>query len=609
MLRNAYACGVPSPRRRHQALHHHRHHGTRSRHAHPGQSAGPRPGSGNPRPDGKPSRTTCGTVPVPDTLSARGQPCPLEKQAVGIAMHLPKRRDASLLLTLALYLRKHAAPRGQMQKAVFLLKSAGRGRAIGASGAAALSGVKPAALISRPEKMGMECRMPDAGRPPLAPAGFRGHDGPCHFRPGTGRARRPGAQTEECPMTRPFRAGALAAATLAAMLPGSALAGAPASWLGGYLCEIKEPLIIYGIEIREKGGETLADIDGDGFQTLMRIRARATGDERSIQLRFKEAREGNALAFFSGDELLLTLERQDGRLLTRWGAIGTGRAPEVCFARTGAAGAGPAGRESMEADPLAAAPGLREAVAAWDEAVRKALQAFNGLSPAEADRLYASDASPLKRLEDAKAYQDADKASQPLFARWGEAGFDDARLSPADRACFDELARHGLARAMSEGTPFFLVDAGAVEEPLYGRLSPSMAGYARLKKSQPAFFVEDAGRRFSVARMLGWAAEWERFVKAGAAGQGRRSAVERYEYLMELCLFSVLDNTPAFPGGRMAEDVRRDLQEGARRLQGSVTGRLAGDYVRDVKAGGWKYSKQTERRYRQQLRQAFQAGQ
>ena len=104
---------------------------------------------------------------MPDTLSARGQPCPLEKQAVGIAMHLPKRRDASLLLTLALYLRKHAAPRGQMQKAVFLLKSAGRDRAIGASGAAAMSGVKPAALISRPEKMGMECRMPDAGRPPL----------------------------------------------------------------------------------------------------------------------------------------------------------------------------------------------------------------------------------------------------------------------------------------------------------------------------------------------------------------------------------------------------------------------------------------------------------
>jgi hypothetical protein len=75
-------------------------------------------------------------------------------------------------------------------------------------------------------------------------------------------------------------------------------------------------------------------------------------------------------------------------------------------------------------------------------------------------------------------------------------------------------------------------------------------------------------------------------------------AAERYEYLMDLCMFSVLDNAPAFSRRKMAEDVRRGLK-------GTVAGRLAGDHVRDVKRNGWKYSETIEQR-RQLLRQAFQ---
>ena len=75
-------------------------------------------------------------------------------------------------------------------------------------------------------------------------------------------------------------------------------------------------------------------------------------------------------------------------------------------------------------------------------------------------------------------------------------------------------------------------------------------------------------------------------------------AAERYEYLMDLCMFSVLDNAPAFSRRKMTEDVRRGLK-------GTVAGRLAGDHVRDVKRNGWKYSETIEQR-RQLLRQAFQ---
>ena len=284
--------------------------------------------------------------------------------------------------------------------------------------------------------------------------------------------------------------------------------------------------------------------------------------------------------------------------------LGSGRRREASFVRSArpeAAGADAGGAGAA----LAAVPGLADAVAAWDEAVRKAIRAFDGLSPAEADRLYASESSPLRRLEDAKAYQDADRAAQPLFARWAQS-FDDARLSPADKACFAELARHGLVKAMTEGTPYFQVDQGAFEARLYARLSPAMADYARLKRRQPAVLVEDAGLLFSIGEMLGWALEWERFIQAGATGLARSQAAAQYEALMELCLFSELDNSPAFAGGRMAEDVRRGLEQGASRLKGTVTGRLAGDYLRDVRQNGWKYNKAVERRHRQLLGQAFQ---
>ncbi|MBR5049791.1 MAG: hypothetical protein IKX75_00465 [Desulfovibrio sp.] len=254
---------------------------------------------------------------------------------------------------------------------------------------------------------------------------------------------------------------------------------------------------------------------------------------------------------------------------------------------------------------LAAVPGLKDAVAAWDGAVRSAIHAFDGLSPAEADRLYASESSPLKRLKDAKAYQDAEMAAQPLFKRWAQ-NFDDARLSPGDRVRFAELARHGLVKAVGEGTPYFKIDQGAIEAPLYAKLSPAMAGYARLKKRQPADFIEDGGLRFSRGKMLGWALEWERFIQAGATGLARSQAIAQYDELMELCMFQVLDNSRAFVRGKMAEDVRRELEEGASRLKGTVTGRLAGDYLRDVRQNGWKYNEAVERRHRQLLRQAFQ---
>ncbi len=330
----------------------------------------------------------------------------------------------------------------------------------------------------------------------------------------------------------------------------------------------------------------------------------ASGDDGVIQLRRKEARADNVLAFFTQGELLLTLEGQDGRLLARWGAIGIGCAPEVCFAKSGKAVAACA-KASGDADPLAIVPGLKEAAAAWNETVRKAVRGFDGRSPAEAEQLYASKRFPLKRLGSPRPTSRSAGLPSPSSRA-------ERRPSTLPGAPLPT----GPALPSSPGTACQGHERGHVLLPhrrgcrrsshLYARLSPDMAGFARLKKSQPAAFVEDAGVASAIASLLGWALERENFTKAGAPRQGRCATVEHWEHLMDLCLFSELDNAPAFPRGRMANELRRGLEKDASHLKGTVTGRLAGDCLRDVKSNGWKYSKAVEQCHRVLLKQAFQ---
>ncbi len=95
------------------------------------------------------------------------------------------------------------------------------------------------------------------------------------------------------------------------------------------------------------------------------------------------------LAFFTQGELLLTLEGQDGRLLARWAPS----APGVRLRSASPSQSRPkrtpqsATKTSGDGDPLSAVPSLKEAVASWDEVVRKAVRGFDGLSPAEAEQL------------------------------------------------------------------------------------------------------------------------------------------------------------------------------------------------------------------------------
>jgi hypothetical protein len=97
--------------------------------------------------------------------------------------------------------------------------------------------------------------------------------------------------------------------------------------------------IEYTIRVFEEGGRLVADVDGDGFQTLLRARCRAKATRGRLELYLERYRDGNGLEPYRAGDRLLTLSRSRGRLLTFWGAL----APQL--------GRRPTGRVYFEAAP------------------------------------------------------------------------------------------------------------------------------------------------------------------------------------------------------------------------------------------------------------------
>jgi hypothetical protein len=80
-------------------------------------------------------------------------------------------------------------------------------------------------------------------------------------------------------------------------------------------------VIEYSIRIYRKDGALMADIDADGHQTLLRLSCKADIQSNRITFRFNNYREENLFELYQPGEVLLSLERKTGRLLTYWGAL------------------------------------------------------------------------------------------------------------------------------------------------------------------------------------------------------------------------------------------------------------------------------------------------
>ena len=104
-------------------------------------------------------------------------------------------------------------------------------------------------------------------------------------------------------------------------------------WVGAYLFEEVSPqdpdmmtatAMEHKIEIYEENGEYFATINIDGFQTMENVKAKVSGDQKSIDLIFDEylpdSIEYEYGRYEQGD-ILLSLERGDSKLITHWGEM------------------------------------------------------------------------------------------------------------------------------------------------------------------------------------------------------------------------------------------------------------------------------------------------
>ena len=105
------------------------------------------------------------------------------------------------------------------------------------------------------------------------------------------------------------------------------LTGCPAdpleTWSGSYSFGESGPensLIVmeYGIKIYKENDVFFATIEIDGFQTMTRIKAKVTGDQKQIVFIFEEYLPDNLYELYNRGDILLGFERSDKGLITHW---------------------------------------------------------------------------------------------------------------------------------------------------------------------------------------------------------------------------------------------------------------------------------------------------
>jgi hypothetical protein len=111
----------------------------------------------------------------------------------------------------------------------------------------------------------------------------------------------------------------------AAQKPGQ-LSGQSAGWQGDYsFGEVGGKntgmVIQYSLKIYTANKMLLADIDADGFQTQLRITCSSKIEGNRIHIYFKNYRQENLFEIYKPGELLLSMERKRGKILTYWQAL------------------------------------------------------------------------------------------------------------------------------------------------------------------------------------------------------------------------------------------------------------------------------------------------
>ena len=189
---------------------------------------------------------------------------------------------------------------------------------------------------------------------------------------------------------------------------------------------------------------------------------------------------------------------------------------------------------------------------------------------------------------------------QPVLQRWVQALMKKGSLTPADQKLLAYLGSLALVPTMEEGLAYLRLDYAAFYKHVH--FSPAARAFVDVLVSQPMNDEDLGGKEYykywSHLHMAEWAAQLEKFLRAHAGNPHAPHALKRYHSIVDLMFFkSVPSRGPNGVIDRWNWQKNEILGPLAQTYQGTLTGRLIGDFIAAVDANGQKEPQGLKQRF------------
>ena len=177
---------------------------------------------------------------------------------------------------------------------------------------------------------------------------------------------------------------------------------------------------------------------------------------------------------------------------------------------------------------------------------------------------------------------------EPVLQRWvQQALMKKGSLTPADQKLLAYLGSLALVPTMEEGLAYLRLDYAAFYKHVH--FSPAARAFVDVLVSQPMSDEDLGGEEYYKywphLHMAEWAAQLEKFLRAHAGNPYAPDALKRYHSIVDLMFFkSVPSRGPNGVIDRWNWQKNEILGPLAQTYQGTLTGRLIGDFIAAVDA-------------------------
>lgn len=193
---------------------------------------------------------------------------------------------------------------------------------------------------------------------------------------------------------------------------------------------------------------------------------------------------------------------------------------------------------------------------------------------------------------------------EPVLQRWMQQTFQiqmkKGSLTPADQKLLAYLGSLALAPTMEEGVTYLRLDHAAFYKHVH--FSPAARAFVDVLVSQPMSDEDLGGEEYYKywphLRMAEWAAQLEKFLRTHAGNPYAPDALKRYHSIVDLMFFKRIPMRG--PNGvidRWNWQKNEILGPLAQTYQGTLTGRLIGDFIAAVDANGQKVPQGLKQRF------------